>query len=510
LESKKCSVFYIRRILYFLKSHVLYVLLTALLFSWILLFNIYLASSNPSSETKGAFPVLDVKEENKGDEIWFKIYMDDKKIGYKREQIIGFESGFLVKEQVFLRLKALNSEQDVVIKSRYVTDKDFIIKAFRVNIISGVVQVVATGTVEGNELIFTLGEGSGKKTKRIALTSPLHSEATGFSHLLGIGAGKNAETELRFFNLLGLTADVIKVRYEGKEHLKINEKSYDSLKFTLEYGNLRSQVWVDQAGRVIKEEGMMGLRMERSDMEHAIKNLTVSEDLVFKNAIVPKGKRISQPERITSMKIRGEVKGLPLDNRQKKFGRDILITQETLPVYFRPEDIILSDLKDYLTPGTGIESDHPKIIELAQKIKGKEENLVNVVRRAVNYVHSKLEKRPVLSIASAIETLNLMAGDCKGHAVLLTAILRACGIPSKVVVGITLQDGMFYYHAWTEAYLGGWVSMDATLNQFPCDATHIKLLELSSLLGQEARQLSRIVGDYLGNLSLEILDFTYD
>jgi len=41
--------------------------------------------------------------------------------------------------------------------------------------------------------------------------------------------------------------------------------------------------------------------------------------------------------------------------------------------------------------------------------------------------------------------------------------------------------GGFYYHAWPEAYVqegrgrGLWLPVDPTLNQFPADATHIRL-----------------------------------
>lgn len=510
MESTKCKVSHIDYILVFLRSRLVYVILIALLISWLQLFNLYLTRSSPSSEAKSSWVFVDDKKGEKGEELWFEIYMDDKKIGYKQEQVTLFESGYLIKEHIFLRLKALSSEQDIVLKSRYVTDKLFVIKTFWFNIISGVVQIKATGTVEGNELIFTLGEGTSKRTKKITLASPLHAEVTGFRHLIEHGGIKKDETELMFFNPLGLTTDVMKVRFEGKEFVKIKDKTFDSLKYRLEYGSLSSVVWVDLTGKIIKEEGMMGLRMVRSDAEQAIKDLVTSEDLVFKNAIEPKGKKISQPERITSLKIKGEIKDLPFDNRQKKVDKVIIITQESYPNYFKGEDYVLSGLDKYLIPENGIESDHPKIIELARKIKGKDENLVNVARRAVNYVYSKLEKRPILGVVGALDTLMAMAGDCKGHATLLTAILRACGIPSKLVVGITMQEGVFYYHAWTEAFLGEWVSMDATLNQFPCDATHIKLLELSSLTGQEAIQISKLVGDYLGNLNLEILDFTYD
>ena len=43
------------------------------------------------------------------------------------------------------------------------------------------------------------------------------------------------------------------------------------------------------------------------------------------------------------------------------------------------------------------------------------------------------------------------------------------------------MHGAFYYHAWPEVYIaegsgrGLWLPVDPTLNQFPADATHLRL-----------------------------------
>ena len=53
--------------------------------------------------------------------------------------------------------------------------------------------------------------------------------------------------------------------------------------------------------------------------------------------------------------------------------------------------------------------------------------------------------------------------------------------PSRIAVGLVYLRGAFYYHAWPEVYVaepdgrGLWLPVDPTLNQFPADATHIRL-----------------------------------
>ena len=59
---------------------------------------------------------------------------------------------------------------------------------------------------------------------------------------------------------------------------------------------------------------------------------------------------------------------------------------------------------------------------------------------------------------------------------------RAAGLPARIAVGLVYLRGAFYYHAWPEVYLaespqrGLWLPVDPTLNQFPADATHIRLV----------------------------------
>jgi transglutaminase-like putative cysteine protease len=58
---------------------------------------------------------------------------------------------------------------------------------------------------------------------------------------------------------------------------------------------------------------------------------------------------------------------------------------------------------------------------------------------------------------------------------------RAAGIPARISVGLASVRNAFYYHAWPEVFVdeghgtGLWLPVDPTFNQFPADATHIRL-----------------------------------
>ncbi|HOV59022.1 MAG TPA: transglutaminase-like domain-containing protein, partial [Rhodanobacteraceae bacterium] len=82
--------------------------------------------------------------------------------------------------------------------------------------------------------------------------------------------------------------------------------------------------------------------------------------------------------------------------------------------------------------------------------------------------------------ASALEVVKTREGDCTEHAVLLAALGRALGIPTRVVDGLAYTgrfgtaERVFVPHAWVQAWVDGhWRSYDAALNGF--DAGHIAL-----------------------------------
>src|SRR5439155_10879285 len=137
-----------------------------------------------------------------------------------------------------------------------------------------------------------------------------------------------------------------------------------------------------------------------------------------------------------------------------------------------------------------IESDAPEIRAEAEMavsgvIDSRDSRASGGVRaraeRLTRYVNSLLEKKPTVSIPSAREVLRTKVGDCNEHTALYVAMARALGIPARIAVGLVFMHGAFYYHAWPEVYVdegsgrGLWLPVDPTLNQFPADATHIRL-----------------------------------
>ena len=123
-----------------------------------------------------------------------------------------------------------------------------------------------------------------------------------------------------------------------------------------------------------------------------------------------------------------------------------------------------------------------------------------------------------VGFATAGEVARSREGDCTEHAALLAAMLRADGIPARVVTGLIYADQfagaqrIFGFHMWTQALLPGaddqmvWIDLDPTLpERTPFDATHIALATSALETGEEQSSLSSIA-TLLGALSIEVVE----
>ena len=118
-------------------------------------------------------------------------------------------------------------------------------------------------------------------------------------------------------------------------------------------------------------------------------------------------------------------------------------------------------LKKYLDPEPHIESDHPKIVEMASKIS--DGDIIQKVKKFVKLVQKTLtyEVQPgEYGAAYAVETKK---GDCTEFSALFVALCRAAGIPARTNAGFALTNN-WERHAIAEFLIGGrWMPVDLTI-----------------------------------------------
>jgi transglutaminase-like putative cysteine protease len=261
--------------------------------------------------------------------------------------------------------------------------------------------------------------------------------------------------------------------------------------------------WITEEGQTIKEESALGYVLLRETMTEALKRDKRGPAVDIISLTMIPSDPIKDWARVRRLKVR--LRGAPLKGFQLQSDRQSLAGEVIDVTVQDPADSFTipyagTDLREHLLPSALIQSDDPRIKNTAARILGGQRDSRQAARTLNEWVYNNLEKKPVVSIPSALEILEQRVGDCNEHTTLFTALARAAGIPTRMAGGIVYMDDGFYYHAWPEVWLGQWTALDPTFNQFPADATHIRFI--TGNLDQQT-ELMRLVG----KLKVDVLEY---
>lgn len=120
-----------------------------------------------------------------------------------------------------------------------------------------------------------------------------------------------------------------------------------------------------------------------------------------------------------------------------------------------------------LEPTPDIQSTAPEITALAQGLVPQDRGLVGFLHAAFDRVGS-LGYKPFKGSTDALTALRLGEASCNGRSRLFVALLRAQGVPARLVGGLVLERGTKRTsHQWVEVWIGGhWVPFDPTNGHF--------------------------------------------
>jgi len=203
---------------------------------------------------------------------------------------------------------------------------------------------------------------------------------------------------------------------------------------------ITTRTWITDVGEVVREESPMGLIVVRETPEQAQALAVpgaIQTDLLEAAALVPvTPRRIDDPTTVARLRLR--IDGLealdPADLEgagQSASGGAIEIRDAR---DLRPGPAP-ADLAPFLRPEPFLESDAPEIVAEAQKAAGAPAPPRLRAERLVRHVHAILEKKPTVSLPSALEVLKTRIGDCNEHTALYVAMARslACRPASRSV-----------------------------------------------------------------------------
>ncbi len=456
-------------------------------------------------------PVL-AKERMRGGEDWWGVYWKGEKIGYAVSVHEPRDEKISVKERVWLKLSLLGIPQNIEQTLEYRVNKNLALDSFDFSLKSGLVQFRLGGRMEDlpstprKHLRLVIYSGGRERQEEILLKEAPYILSQTKLHLLSQGLEVGRKVRIPIFDPVTLRHAEMIAEVEGMDRLNIGGEERELYRIGQEFRGITSKSWMDRNGEIWKEESPVGLLLIRENKDVALhKNWNPAKmvDLIALTA-VPVKQEIQNPRAVQYLRARlhlPSMGGLKMDGeRQSQRGNEVIVRKEAFPPSSGEAASLKAEERVRALEATPfIQSRDPQILRQAGAItEGAKDDAERVVRIAA-WVFQQVEKRPVVSIPSAVDVLHQKVGDCNEHAVLFTALARASGIPTRLQAGIVYLEGKFYYHAWAQVYLGKWVAVDPLLNQVPADATHIRLAE-----GDLDKQVDLVRA--IGRLEVEILE----
>jgi len=434
-------------------------------------------------------------------EEWWGVYFRGEKIGYATQAIAPQSDGYRLSDFSVLHLNLLGTLQPTTTRLEMEANEDWILRRFEFELRSKEIRFSARGSVNENKLDLDIDSAGHRSSRRITLPQAPYLLAA----LKPYVVTQQLETGKKFFfstfDPSTLSQQITTVVIEGREPIRVGPRVEPAIKLRQSYRGISVVSWVDGQGRTLKEESPTGFSLLRQKPEEAKSRFSpaLSLDVVAQTAIPVTP--IAHPEEKTALRLKlagVSLHPFALDGGRQTLNRDqIEIRREDIKA---PPKLPVRERRwhSYLQPTPFVQADHPEILALAAKILDGEADGYRAAVKLKDWVYREIAKVPTVSIPNALEVLQTKKGDCNEHTVLFNALARAAGLPAKTVVGVVYLRGAFYYHAWSEVWLGDWISLDAALNQLPADVTHIKFLE-----GEIDRQLDLL--QLIGNLKIEVL-----
>ena len=347
------------------------------------------------------------------------------------------------------------------------------------------------GKLAGGKLAATLETAGEKIPFALDLGSQVFLDS-GLGAALQLPTCEEGEV-VRFesFDPLSMSSTPARLECFGQETLELAGEKIVARRLKVRSGGLESVAFIDADGNVLRAETPFGFVLEKISAREALAPL--GDEAAGAAGAAPDGPGwlgLTAVETTGKKPFRGagrlvaRLSGGPPPPRD---GAQALLPDGSLEIFAgrRPGDEprqaeTAGEPAKFLRAEPLIQSDHPKMVEMARQIAGAERDPGKLALAINEWVFRRLDKEPVLSLPSALEVLERRRGDCNEHAVLFVALARAAGLPSRVAIGLVWSDenGGFFYHAWPEALLDdGWHRYDPTLDQPTADATHLKLLE---------------------------------
>lgn len=465
------------------------------------------------------------------EDIWYVLLLQDQRAGHARHLVErtdapGGEPDTITTTDVLeLRIaRGPTSQIQISIETRWVETEDGkpVSMLFSQGSPTGAVRTTYT-FVEGFADVSTELPGGSKQTSRVPLPQgewlPPYADAARARKLLEEGAAEIRSATLD--GSFGLQrVETVRTGFEPTQ-IEVLGRVVPAIRCTTRTSltpAITSTEFLSPQGVALKSEfnvGLFKLKLVQADRALALSPVAPPELMV--QTLVKPDRPIERPRQTTRATYVVSIPAgdLKIVQAGSQTVRTIDATSVEVTVDAKGSSAPEPDLDRaaMLASTPMIACDDAAIVALRDKaLAGAGDAKADRAERLRRAVYDAIDEKGLgVGFATASEVARTGEGDCTEHAVLLAALLRADGIPARVVSGLIYADefigqrGVFGYHMWAQALLPvgpdnaeRWVDLDAVLPPgVAYDATHIAvsvsslgptdsvnpLVELAPLLG---------------------------
>jgi hypothetical protein len=444
-------------------------------------------------------------------EYWTGIIFNGEKVGYAHVAVHpapGLPGRYEIRSESALHIRLLGFDKRIALESTDRVNEDLTLEWFshrydldgnRLELVGGTSQDTLTVRVTNADRTSVLA---------LPLDEPVYpASAVG---LIPIQRGLRTGAEYRYRVFSGQTQSIAPVVQRVEAYERSELFAEPGFRVASGFLGLESTTWFSPHGLPLLELGLGGVIISALSTEERAKSFIArtainKDESLIGFSLVKLDVPLTDPRAKRRLEVAlsgpAPLETVPSDPLQecRRAQDELVCTILSDAAWTTPA--APRDLKRHLSPSLAAPADDDRIRALAREIAAERREPHEQVDALRAWLRTNIRKEPADAF-SALDVLRTRAAECQGHAFLYAALARALGIPTRVANGVVYSEefGGFLYHAWNESWIGDrWLSVDATLDQLPADATHIKLV-----YGEEIRELVSLAS-WVGKLKLRVL-----
>jgi hypothetical protein len=450
--------------------------------------------------------------------LFYRLDLGGQQVGYASATLDTLSTSLRVDNVFVLDVPALGKIHRTKARSVAMVSRALRLQDITTTFDGDIGQFIAHGHVLGDSVLsIAILTGNDSQVTRIPLAGPITLPTLlplrlAFGGELRSGRSYTA----RLFDPLLLHERDVTVKVAAESTLVVSDSAdldsttmawvaehFDTVRaFRIDYeaNGISTSSWIDAQGRIVLAS-TPAFSMERAAFEIVYENFRHRDTarIARASATPPTGAIVP----LTALAAGIRAQPAPIQHLRLRFNGDTLdlrrpseLNAHAMPYQLPNRDTALAR---WLEPEPLIQSHDPRIAAQARQVIGREKNPARAAELLAHWVHASLRRAPSnASVPSAVQVLENAVGDCNEFTTLYVALARASGIPTRTVAGLLYLNGRFYYHAWPEIYLGDWIAVDPSLDQFPADAAHLRFA-----VDGLARHVELV--PLIGRLKLEVL-----